>query len=513
MPTMRLTPRDRLNPQSIHLHQHRRNVHSQCGEDGVIEAIMGIVNPPNRFSVEFGAWDGQHLSNTWHLLTNQGWQGVLIEGSARKFLELLDNCQPYPDIHPLNAFVGYTAEDNLDTLLAQTPCPEDPALLSIDIDGNDYHVWKACQHYRPHVVVIEINQTVPNDVIYIQDADPKVSHGSSLAAMVELGQSKGYELVAAFEVNAFFVRREHFAKFNIPDNSLDAIYDNSPYVTHLFQMMDGTLVNAGNQKLLWKNIEFQWDQLQILPPEKRGFSEQDSGIRMLHNGEVAIPLVEKTMASELTVIFLHGLLQSLEPLYRWAVPWVGKANLLFPLLRGHSPVNTQVETLTLEALISDLNLVLNHSPGQRFLLVGVSLGAVLAAAVADDPRVVGVVAVDPLSNIQPQGRVDQWLQANGHLPICQQVRHQLMGLDQAQPANFTPLFEGMKKPLTVLSTAPAQTPQAQLVELQKSAWSGPEQLTWCERALHSPQEQAAPLAELAQALLHKAGVALPTERA
>ena len=42
-------------------------------------------------------------------------------------------------------------------------------LLSIDIDGNDYHVWKAIDVINPRVVVIEYNaKFTPHFVLQIQ---------------------------------------------------------------------------------------------------------------------------------------------------------------------------------------------------------------------------------------------------------------------------------------------------------------------------------------------------------
>lgn len=44
--------------------EHKKNVHSQSGEDGVIGAILDLLPERDRWCVEFGAWDGKLLSNT-----------------------------------------------------------------------------------------------------------------------------------------------------------------------------------------------------------------------------------------------------------------------------------------------------------------------------------------------------------------------------------------------------------------------------------------------------------------
>lgn len=61
-------------------------------------------------------------------------------------------------------------------------------------------IWESLEDYYPKVVVIEHNPTIPNNIIYIQEKDVSIQRGSSLRALVELGKSKGYELVATTKV-------------------------------------------------------------------------------------------------------------------------------------------------------------------------------------------------------------------------------------------------------------------------------------------------------------------------
>ena len=90
----------------------------------------------------------------------------------------------------LNAFVGFTAADGLDAILARTPIPADFDVLSIDIDGNDYHVWNAVARYKPRVVVIEYNPTIPAAVDFVQPADMSINQGASITAQARLGKQK-----------------------------------------------------------------------------------------------------------------------------------------------------------------------------------------------------------------------------------------------------------------------------------------------------------------------------------
>ena len=141
--------------------------------------------------VEFGAWDGVHLSNTRHLIENGGWNAVLIEASTQKFAELEENSRAFPGVTCLRRFVTFDPPDNLDGILAGTAIPADFELLSIDMDGNDFHIWGSLRSYRPKIVLIEINPTMPNHVDFVQARDMSVQHRSSLAATVRLGRHKG----------------------------------------------------------------------------------------------------------------------------------------------------------------------------------------------------------------------------------------------------------------------------------------------------------------------------------
>jgi len=262
---------ERVETTDTWLLEHRSDVHSQNGEDGVIGKILEILPAGDQWCVEFGAWDGRYLSNTWNLIENKGFSAVLIEGNPGKFGELRENCSAFPGVIPLNRFVGFTEKDGLDAILAETPIPRDFDLLSIDIDGNDYHVWKAVTLYRPKSVCIEYNPTIPTEVHFVQDADPSVSQGNSLRALTELGKSKGYELVSVLPLNAIFVRSEYFRLFGIRDNRPETLRKDADLVTYLFSGYDGSVLLRGYRKLPWHGLEMKESEFQILPKFLRAY--------------------------------------------------------------------------------------------------------------------------------------------------------------------------------------------------------------------------------------------------
>ena len=196
------------------LETHEASVYSQSGEDGTLAHLFDRIGTTNRFFVEFGAKDGQSISNTANLRLHGGWQGLLMDGDPAGGAE-----PAAPNLHADETAARVRKEiitgENINELLARYHVPKIFDLLSIDIDGNDYWVWKALQEYRPRVVLIEYNiffhlderKTIPYDPMHVWDES--AFHGASLAALRDLGTQKGYELVYtdSYAPNAFFVAK------------------------------------------------------------------------------------------------------------------------------------------------------------------------------------------------------------------------------------------------------------------------------------------------------------------
>lgn len=254
-----------MTRQPTWLLDHARNVHSQFGEDGVIEQILRTLPEHDRWCVEFGAWDGVYLSNTRHLIESAGYSAVLIEGDAARFAALRKKDAGNERIFPVHAYVGFTEEDGLDAILSRVRVPRDFDFLSIDVDGNDFHIWKVMSAYRPKAVCIEFNPTIATGVRFVQRADPKVNHGSSLTSLVELAEEKGYRLVCVLPVNALFVDAQYFPLFGIDDNRPETLRKDSRHVTHLFTGYDGTVFLQGNQQLPWHGLPIREAAVQVLP--------------------------------------------------------------------------------------------------------------------------------------------------------------------------------------------------------------------------------------------------------
>jgi hypothetical protein len=216
-----------VKPDPTDLRKFATPHYSQSGEDGLLEFILDRLPITNKWCVEFGAWDGVHLSNTYHLICSAGYSAVLIEGDREKFDGLRGNIAGYPNVLAIHNFVEVDGPKSLDNILLQTPIPKDFDVLSIDIDGDDYHVWKSLRNYFPKVVVIEIKQTDKPGVMRINEMKSETSwakSGTSLSSMTALANDKGYKLLAAFAFNAFYIESELYELFFDRDYSIESIF-------------------------------------------------------------------------------------------------------------------------------------------------------------------------------------------------------------------------------------------------------------------------------------------------
>jgi len=198
--------------------KYRKNIYSQNGEDGVISEILLRLGIENGWFVEFGAWDGRHLSNAFALV-NKGWKGIEIECDQKKYNDLLATANSFPgQLIPLCALVSESGINSLDSLLAGTPLPKEFELLSIDVDSFDWQIWNGFNNYSPKIVVIEINSSYPPGVEIIHSQTAYIP-GSSFSATLKLGEQKGYKLVC-HTGNMIFIRSDLVHLLHLPEKEL-----------------------------------------------------------------------------------------------------------------------------------------------------------------------------------------------------------------------------------------------------------------------------------------------------
>lgn len=192
--------------------RHGFKVYSQSDEDGLIQEIFKRIGTTNRTFVEFGVETGVEC-NTVKLLM-EGWKGLWIDGSEQHIAEMRNTFAPRIEAGQLRLRENIVTAENINALIEQGNITGEIDLLSIDIDYNDYWVWKAITVVRPRVVVIEYNASLRPPMSLVVPYEPTRRwdgtnfFGASLEALVKLGHEKGYRVVGCnyTGVNAFFVR-------------------------------------------------------------------------------------------------------------------------------------------------------------------------------------------------------------------------------------------------------------------------------------------------------------------
>lgn len=185
---------------------------SQNGEDGVLAEILARAGCGNSRFVEFGVESG-HEGNCVYLADVEGWGGLFIEADEALHAVLERKYRTNPSVTTMRATV---TPDNVESLFEAADVPQEPAVLSIDVDGADYWIWAALESCRPRVVVIEYNSALDPETALVQPKEMEAGwdgssyYGASLGALCALGHGKGYRLVHTelCGVNAFFVRED-----------------------------------------------------------------------------------------------------------------------------------------------------------------------------------------------------------------------------------------------------------------------------------------------------------------
>lgn len=237
------------------LKDYKKNIFSQHGEDGVIEEILKRLQGLNDYQYcEFGAWDGMYLSNTCALIKKNECKALLIEPNKKKYQELCKNF-PSNKIIKLNNFVEVDGKNSLDNLLQNNKFNLNFDFLSIDVDSIDYYIFESLNIYKPKIICIEYNPTIPNEITFIQDNSSSVNQGASAKALIELANKKKYSPVCATETNLFFVHND-FKKNVIGDLELklDDLIDDSDIRNFIFYGYDGSIFTSKNVRLPWHNF-------------------------------------------------------------------------------------------------------------------------------------------------------------------------------------------------------------------------------------------------------------------
>lgn len=168
--------------------------YSQNGESLILEKLLNEIGIEKPNCLDIGAGDGYHLSNTRYFKD---------KGCAVRMI----------DLAPIKQ-----VEDIMVTLINVNGLAIDKYnLLSLDIDGNDYHILnKFLQLNKPDVICFEVNSQLPLDKCWVMPYneshlwDGSWYYGLSYLAGIKICEDHGYTIYAVVNnTNIIAVRNDH----------------------------------------------------------------------------------------------------------------------------------------------------------------------------------------------------------------------------------------------------------------------------------------------------------------
>lgn len=193
-------------------------VFSQWGDDGIIQFLVDYLNIRNEVFIEFGV-ENYYESNTRFLLMNNNWKGLILDGSAANIAAIKEQ-----DIYwkyDLTAVHSFVSAENINDLIKDNGFSGEIGILHIDIDGNDYWVWKAINCVDPVIVIMEYNSVFGKEMPWVTPYNASfyrteahysnLYFGASILSLTDLAAEKGYQFIGCNSNgnNAYFVRNDH----------------------------------------------------------------------------------------------------------------------------------------------------------------------------------------------------------------------------------------------------------------------------------------------------------------
>lgn|SRR5690606_29818444 len=199
-------------------------IYSQWGDDGIINFLVNYLDIDNKTFVEFGV-ENYTECNTRFLLVNNNWKGLIMDGSDANMQSIKND--PIYWQHDLKALSKFITAENINNLLSENGYTDNIGLLHIDIDGNDYWVWKAINVVEPIIVIVEYNSlfgydkpwTIPYDSSFFRGNAhySNLYYGTSLLSLCDLAEEKGYSFIGCNTNgnNAYFVKKDYIKELKV----------------------------------------------------------------------------------------------------------------------------------------------------------------------------------------------------------------------------------------------------------------------------------------------------------
>tara|TARA_Y100000310_G_scaffold33390_1_gene31581 strand:- start:1136 stop:1867 length:732 start_codon:yes stop_codon:yes gene_type:complete len=191
-------------PRALEPVHHFERTYSQYQEDLILNEIFESKGTTNKFMVDIGAGNGIWISNSL-FFRERGWKCLMIDGEPGEIGE------------QIGVQKHWVTRENINNIFKDNNVPTEPDLLSLDMDGNDYHLLKEIfKEFKPRVVIAEINIFFENRDAYMEYNENYNHHkerikgyGQSVAAAYRLGKENGYRTVSLVEnTNIILVRED-----------------------------------------------------------------------------------------------------------------------------------------------------------------------------------------------------------------------------------------------------------------------------------------------------------------
>lgn len=212
------------NAEPKSLHDVEFKVFSQWMDDGIIQYLVNNIQIENKSFIEFGVENYQE-ANTRFLLFNDNWRGLIMD-SSKENIEQVKSEENYwkQELIAMSAFI---TSENINALIRNARFNGEIGLLHIDIDGNDYWIWKVINVVRPCIVIMEYNSlfgidraiTVPYEANFYRTKAhfSNLFFGASLVSLCDLAEEKNYFFIGCNTNgnNAYFVRKDKVGKLRV----------------------------------------------------------------------------------------------------------------------------------------------------------------------------------------------------------------------------------------------------------------------------------------------------------
>jgi len=237
-------------------------IFSQWGDDGIINFLCNYLDITTKTFIEFGVEDYTEC-NTRFLLINDNWRGLIMDGSKKNMDKVKQE-----DIYwryNLTAVDVFVTTENINELLTKNNFSGETGLLHIDIDGNDYWVWKAINVINPVLVIVEYNSvfgtanpwTVPYDPAFFRTTAhySNLFYGTSLLSACDLAQQKGYSFIGCNSNgnNAYFVRNDKLKDLKV--KTVEEGYVNAQFAESRSPNKELSFLRDGDRLSLLKGMQ------------------------------------------------------------------------------------------------------------------------------------------------------------------------------------------------------------------------------------------------------------------